>query len=163
MSGFLKTMIMAAGLAVSLGGAAAAADMAKDGLTTYTVDGDFEDVRFALENAIVNRGLVIDYVSHIGDMLARTGADVGGKKEIFANAQSMLFCSAVLSRAAMEADPANISFCPYSLFVYETADTPGKIVVGFRNLTETGSDASQKAIADVNALLDEIAQEAASE
>ena len=160
MSGFFGKFLIAAGLVAGLGGAAAAADMQANGTT---VDGSFEDVRFSLENAIVNRGLVIDYVSHIGQMLARTGADVGAKKQIYADAQSMLFCSAVLSRAAMEADPANIAFCPYGVFVYETPDNPGKVVVGFRNLETSGSDASKKAVADVNALLDEIVKEAASE
>ena len=161
MSGFFGKIVIAAGMAATLCGTAVAADMSDKVTTTYKVEGDFEDVRFALENAIVNRGLVIDYVSHIGDMLARTGADVGGKKDIFANAQSMLFCSAVLSRAAMEADPGNIAFCPYGVFVYEAADKPGTIVVGYRNLTETGSEASKKAIADVNALLDDLVKEAA--
>jgi len=161
MSGFFGKMLMAAGMAVTLGGAAVAADMPNEVMTTYEVKGEFEDVRFALENAIVNRGLVIDYVSHIGDMLARTGADVGGKKDIFAEAQTMLFCSAVLSRAAMEADPANVAFCPYGVFVYEAADMPGTVVVGYRNLSGIGSEASRKALADVNALLDEIVKEAA--
>jgi uncharacterized protein (DUF302 family) len=161
MSGFFGKMLLAAGMAATLSSAAVAADMPPSEVaTTYTVEGDFEDVRFALENAIVNRGLVIDYVSHLGDMLARTGADVGAKKDIYTNAESMLFCSAVLSRAAMEADPANIAFCPYGVFVYETPDMPGTIVVGYRNLTETGDEASKKAIADVNALLNDIVKEA---
>ena len=95
MTGFFKKMMLAAGMVGTLSTAAMAADVPSNGVTTtYTVEGEFEDVRFALENAIVNRGLVVDYVSHIGDMLARTGADVGAKKDIYANAQSMLFCSA---------------------------------------------------------------------
>lgn len=162
MSGVFGKMLLAAGMVATLSGTAVAADMPPSEVaTTYKVEGDFEDVRFALENAIVNRGLVVDYVSHIGEMLARTGADVGAKKDIYANAESMLFCSAVLSRAAMEADPANIAFCPYGVFLYETADNPGTVVVGYRNLTETGSEASKKAIADVNALLGDIVKEAA--
>lgn len=166
MAGLIGKTLMAAGVALSLGGSAVAADMAKggmEGVTIYTAKAEFEDVRFALENAIINRGLVIDYTSHIGEMLDRTGSDVGGKKTIFSNAQSMLFCSAVLSRAAMEADPLNLAYCPYAVFVYETPDAPGSINVGFRHLSETGSDASKKAIADVNALLDEIVTEAADQ
>ncbi|GAB4519331.1 MAG: hypothetical protein Tsb0019_19820 [Roseibium sp.] len=136
---------------------------AQDGVTAYQVEAAFEDVRFDLENAIVNRGLVIDYVSHIGTMLARTGEDVGSDKKLYANAQSMLFCSANLSRKAMEADPANIAYCPYAVFVYETAEKPGSVTVGYRHLNETGSDASKAAIADVNALLDEIARDASGQ
>lgn len=134
-----------------------------EGVTAYTVQADFEDVRFGLENAIVNRGLVIDYTSHIGEMLERTSADVGGTKKIFSNAQAMLFCSADLSRKAMEANPANIAYCPYTLFVYDTPDAEGSVTVGFRRLSETGSEASKAAIGEVNALLESIAQEAVSE
>ncbi|MHA7773075.1 DUF302 domain-containing protein [Roseibium sp. M-1] len=134
-----------------------------EGVTAYEVEAAFDDVRFDLENAIVNQGLVIDYVSHIGDMLARTSQDVGGSKQIFTQAQSMLFCSADLSRKAMEADAGNIAYCPYSIFVYETPDLPGKVTVGFRQLSATGSEASRAAIADVNALLDTIAREASGQ
>ncbi|PVB63497.1 DUF302 domain-containing protein [Labrenzia sp. 011] len=141
----------------------ASAQSVPEGVTAYEVDGAFEDIRFDLENAIVNRGLVIDYVSHISDMLARTGDDVGGKKQIFANAQAMLFCSANLSRKVMEADAANIAYCPYTVFVYETPEQAGKITVGFRQLSATGSQESQAAIAEVNALLDGIAREAAGQ
>lgn len=154
-------LALIAAAAVS-GPAARAADLI-EGVTAYTLEAPFEDVRFDLEGAIVNRGLVIDYTSHIGDMLARTAADVGASKDVFVNAQSMLFCSAVLSRKAMEADPANIAYCPYTVFVYETPDAPGTVTVGFRRLAETGSDASKAAIGEVNALLDEIVREAAGQ
>ena len=43
----------------------------------------------------------------------------------------MLFCSAVLSRKVMEADPANIAYCPYTLFVYDTPEPDGMVTVGF--------------------------------
>lgn len=130
---------------------------------TRVVEAAFDDVRFDLENAIVNQGLVIDYVSHIGDMLARTGADVGSNTEIYARAEAMLFCSAALSRAAMEADAGNIAFCPYSVFLYETPDAPGRVTVGYRRLPETGSEASRRALAAVNALLGGIVGEVAGE
>ncbi|MES0879074.1 DUF302 domain-containing protein [Roseibium sp. SCP14] len=149
---------------MAVGGASAAdAGSIPEGVTAYEVTAAFEDVRFDLENAIVNRGLVIDYVSHIGTMLDRTAADVGSDKKIFENAEAMLFCSADLSRKAMEADPANIAYCPYTVFVYEMPGKPGQVTVGFRNLSETGSDASKSAIAEVNKLLDGIAKEAAGE
>ncbi|WP_427854413.1 DUF302 domain-containing protein [Gymnodinialimonas phycosphaerae] len=96
---------------------------------TYEFDGSFEDGTFALENAIIDRGLVIDYVSHVGEMLARTGADVGSDVEIFNNADIYLFCSAAVSRRVMEADPMNIVHCPYSIFV---ADMGDGVVFGHR-------------------------------
>ncbi|MEP4033630.1 DUF302 domain-containing protein [Roseibium polysiphoniae] len=167
MTGLFKTALVASGLALAMPVGASSADMAQgsgpEGVTVYQVTGDFEDVRFDLESAIVNRGLVIDYTSHIGEMLARTKDDVGGAKDLYANAEAMLFCSANLSRKVMEADIANIAYCPYAVFAYEAATDPGTVMVGFRHLAETGSEASKKAIGEVNALLDGIAKEAAGE
>ena len=85
----------------------------------YTYDGSFDDATFAVEGAILGKGLVIDYVSHTGEMLARTGPDLGSDVQIFKDADIFLFCSAVISRRVMEADPLNIAHCPYSIFVFE--------------------------------------------
>jgi uncharacterized protein (DUF302 family) len=119
--------------------------------TTYAFDGSFEDAAFAVENAIIGQGLVIDYVSHVGDMLNRTGIDVGSDVTIFEAADIYLFCSAVLSRKVMEADPMNLAHCPYGIFV---TDTGGAVAVGYRNLPEGEMQ-------EVEALLDAIAREAA--
>ncbi|MBT8411809.1 MAG: DUF302 domain-containing protein, partial [Octadecabacter sp.] len=107
----MKTFLMAA--AVSVFGTVA---MAQDA-TTYPYDGSFEDATFSVENAIIGKGLVIDYTSHTGEMLNRTAEDVGSDVEIFAAADIFLFCSASLSREVMEADSMNIMHCPYSIFV----------------------------------------------
>jgi hypothetical protein len=139
------------GLAVA-GGAAASAEE----LFTRAKAGTFEDVKFDLTNAIVERGLVIDHTGFIGRMLERTGADVGSTKPLYRNAEYVVFCSAKLSRDMMEADPANIGFCPYVIFIYERADKPGEIVVGFRQPPAQGNAASQKALAAVAALLKDI-------
>ena len=125
----------------------AAADIA----TTYAFDGSFDDATFSLESAIVGRGLVIDWVSHSGEMLNRTAADVGSDVVIFDAADIFMFCSAALSREVMEADFMYIAFCPYAIFVYERE---GEVVIGYRNMPE---GEMQK----VQALLDDIAREAA--
>ncbi len=124
--------------------------MAGDQATTYAYDGSFDDATFAVESAIVGAGLVIDYVSHTGEMLARTGADVGSNVTLFDAADIFLFCSAVTSRKVMEADPMNIAHCPYGIFV---ADQEGKVVVGYRNYPEGEMQ-------EVQALLDGLAREA---
>ena len=139
--------------------ATAAADMGL--ITSYSVEAEYEDVRADLADAVINRGFVIDYEAHIGAMLNRTAADVGAKTTVYKNAEAIQFCSATLSRDTMEADAMNIAFCPYVLFVYELADKPGTVTVGFRRLADTGSAASRKALGAVNALLDEIVKEAA--
>lgn len=108
----------------------AGAAHAQDAPITVRYDGSFEDATFALESAILDRGLVIDYTSHVGDMLNRTGTDVGSETRIFEQADIMLFCSAVLSREMMEADPMNISHCPYGIFVADTGDA---VVMGYRS------------------------------
>ena len=123
-----------------------------EGVKLYEVDGSFEDATFGVETAIVGKGLVIDYVSHVGEMLERTKADVGGGKTIFEEADIFLFCSASLSRKVMEADPMNIAQCPYKVFVAKQPD--GAVQVGY----PTMPDGPMK---EVEALLDAIAKEAA--
>lgn len=120
----------------------------------------FEDVKFELTNAIIDRGLTVDYTGRIGDMLARTGADVGSAEPLYKHAEFVTFCSAKLSRAMMEADLANVGFCPYVIFIYEAAEKPGETVVGYRRPQPTGSDASRKALADIDALLAGILKDA---
>ena len=134
-------------LSIGLAGAAAA-----DGVTVYDYDGSFADAAFEVESAIVDRGLVIDAVSHVGAMLNRTGADVGSDKAIFKEADIFQFCSAVLSRKAMEADPLNLAHCPYGIFVYETGDGSGVVKVGYRHFPKGPLD-------EVQALLDDIARQ----
>ncbi|MEF2554494.1 DUF302 domain-containing protein [Aurantimonas sp. A2-1-M11] len=140
--------------------ASAAAQSAHEGITVRTIEAPFEDVRHDVLDAIVNRGFVIDYEAMIGEMLDRTAADVGADDKVYAHADTMQFCSAVLSRAAIEADPANIAYCPYVIFVYELAGQPGSIQVGFRHLPVRGSDASKTALSEINSLLEEIVAEA---
>jgi hypothetical protein len=129
-------------------------------LRTYSKKSTFEDVKFELNDAVITRGLAIDYTGQINRMLERTGADVGSTKRIYANAEFYMFCSAKYSRAMMEADPANVGFCPYVVFLYEAADKPGEIVVGYRRPPITGNDATRKALADIDALLDGIVKDA---
>jgi len=119
-------------------------------VVTQPFDGSFEDATFAVENAIVGEGLVIDFTSHVGEMLNRTGADVGSDVKIFEAADIFLFCSAQVSREVMEANPMNIAHCPYSIFV---ADQGGEVVIGHRTYPE---GEMQK----VEALLDGIVQSA---
>ena len=110
----------------------------------------FEDATFSVESAIIGRGLVIDLVSHTGEMLERTRADVGSDIVLFDAADVFLFCSASLSRKVMEADPMNLAHCPYGIFV---SDREGEVTVGYRNYPEGPMQ-------EVQAFLDEIVREA---
>ena len=112
----------------------------------------FEDTTFALQDAIVGRGLVIDYVSHVGEMLERTRGDMGSDVVLFTNAEIYMFCSARVSRQVMEADWQNVAFCPYGIDVIER---PGEaVMIGYMR-----RDAAS--MAPVNALLADIVAEVA--
>lgn len=152
-------MALALGLSVAVAGPLAAQGTGA-GTVAYTKKAGYDDVRFELNNAIVARGLAIDFNGQVSKMLERTGADVGSTKPIYKQAEYFTFCSAKLSRAAMEADAANLGICPYVVFIYEKAAAPGVVHVGYRRLAATGSAASKKALQDINALLDGIAKEA---
>jgi uncharacterized protein (DUF302 family) len=139
--------------------AAAAAD--PHPVVAYSKEGRFEDVRDDLKAAIEGKGLVIDYHSFVNRMLERTGKDVGSAKKLYLDAQSFVFCSAALSRKMMDADPANVAMCPYSMVVYATAQEPGKVYVAYRRpWRPDGSAASKAALAEVDSLLDALAREA---
>ncbi|MBB3713711.1 uncharacterized protein (DUF302 family) [Limimaricola variabilis] len=140
--------ILLAAVAAIAGGAASAQEV-----ITYPFDGSFEDATFSVESAIVGEGLVVDYVSRVGDMLNRTGEDVGSDVTIFDAADVFLFCSAVVSRKVMEADPSNIAHCPYGIFV---TDKDGAVEIGYRAMPEGPMQ-------DVQSLLDGIAREAAGQ
>ncbi|MCR9112487.1 MAG: DUF302 domain-containing protein [Rhodobacteraceae bacterium] len=101
-------------------------------MVTYTTDQAFEDVSFGLESAILDAGLVIDHVSHVGEMLERTRGDVGSDVVLYKAADAYSFCSASVSREVMEADIMNIAFCPYHIFIAELAETPGEVIIGYR-------------------------------
>ncbi|WP_323037743.1 DUF302 domain-containing protein [Pararhodobacter sp.] len=122
-----------------------------DELILTPTEMSFEDAAFAVESAIVGRGLVIDYTSHVGDMLERTRADIGSDVVLFTNANIYLFCSAATSREVMEADWQNIAYCPYGVQVIER---PGEaVVIGYVHRDEA-------TMAPVNDLLAAIVDEA---
>lgn len=125
-----------------------------DGFYTVDVDADFEDVVFNVEMAITNQGLVIDDVSYVGRMLERTKEDVGGEKDLFVDARIFSFCSASLSREVMEAKLRNIQFCPYNVYVYQSAEDGAPVVVGYREFNEP-------TMRSINYLLQQIVAEAA--
>lgn len=141
-------------------GAFAVAGAADGPARIYSVKDRFENVKDDVNDAIVKRGLVIDYTAQIGSMLARTAKDVGASRTVYANAQAVQFCSSTLSRRVMEADPRNIAFCPHVIFVYSLPDSPETTYVGFRPLSRVGSKQQQAAIDKVNELLDAIVREA---
>ncbi|MEO1765789.1 DUF302 domain-containing protein [Thiobacter aerophilum] len=127
---------------------------------TYVARDDFDTVKTLIEEALVSRGLVVNNVAHIGDMLERTGKDLGASRQVYTKAEGIEFCSATVSRKMMEADPHNIVFCPYVISIYVLPNEPGKTYVSFRRLQMVGSKQSQEALKDVEKLLRDIVKEA---
>ena len=124
--------------------------------------GKFADVKNSVIFAIEGRGMTVNTVSHVGDMLERTGKDIGATKQIFLHAEVLDFCSAKISRQVMEADPHTIVFCPYGIAIYELPTEPDKIYVSYRKPTLTGKGAKtgKAALRSVEKLLHELVKEA---
>lgn len=139
------------------GGSASGTDFA----VIVSKKANFDDVREYLVMAIENRGVKIDHQSFIADMLARTGRDIGLTKAVYLRGDQIQFCKADLSRAMMEADPRNMTFCPFIFSLYVTPDKPDVVNLAYRKMSNLASNkASKKALADIEKMMSEIAQEA---
>ncbi|MDD3519249.1 MAG: DUF302 domain-containing protein [Chromatiales bacterium] len=128
-------------------------------MTVYRAAGGFEVYREGVEMAITNRGMVINNVSHIGNMLERTAADVGGER-LYGKGEALEFCSSLVSRRMMEADRHNIVFCPYIIAIYTLPDDAEHSYIAFRRPPRLADEASRNSMREVEALLEEIVQEA---
>jgi uncharacterized protein (DUF302 family) len=131
---------------------------ADDEVARFTKRGTFDDVRDAVVIAIEGKGLVVDRVAHIGDMLDRTGRDVGAGRRLYGKAEILEFCSARVSREMMEADPHHIAFCPYAIAIYTLATgepaEANRVHIAYRRPPKA------KGMQGVERLLDEIVREA---
>lgn len=136
------------------------AGTAAPGVMLQSLRGDYDDVKERVVMAIENRGMVVDHTSRVGDMLERTGKDIGRERRIYLKADVIQFCSAAMSRATMEADPRNLVFCPYAIALYVVPAEPDRVYVVYRKPPATGSAQSVKALRSVGELLDGIVQEA---
>ena len=156
----LRAMVLSGVLLSGVLLAGGAANAALPGVTVQSLKGSFTDVKERLVTAIENRGLVLNYTARIGDMLERTGKDIGRSRQIYANAEAVEFCSAAVSRSTMEADPRNIVFCPYAIAIYTLPNEPGKVYLAYRKALVTGSAQSMKSLREVGKLLDAIVLDA---
>ncbi|NOR63520.1 MAG: DUF302 domain-containing protein [Rhodobacteraceae bacterium] len=108
----------------------AASPLAAQNMTAVTIPEPLDDMEFAVESAIIDMGLTIDFTSHSGAMLERTREDVGSDIVLFTGATIYNFCSATVSRQVIEADINNIIYCPYSIYLYSTPDNPDETIIG---------------------------------
>ena len=128
-----------------------------ESVVEVTASGSWDDVKQQLVLAIENHGLVVNHESKVGEMLERTGKDLGALKQIYAHAEVLEFCSAALSRQVMEADPRMLALCPYGVGIYTLPGEAGKVHLVYRRPRLDGSVA---ALRRVDQLLHDIVQEA---
>lgn len=127
---------------------------------TYVSGEDFDTVKTLIEEALTSRGLVVNNVAHIGDMLERTGKDLWATRQVYLKAEAIEFCSATVSRKMMEADPHHIVFCPYVIAIYVLPQAPQQTYVSFRRPAGSGSRAGRNTLREVERLLRAIIEEA---
>jgi hypothetical protein len=134
---------------------------AADNIFMMTKRGNFEDVRDDVVMAIEGRGIKINHSNYIADMLERTGRDLGATRQVYVQGEQVEFCRTNLSRAQMEADPANMVFCPYIISIYTTPQDPQLVHVAFRKPeAPNASLATRTALKGVEKLLADIVMEA---
>ncbi len=138
---------------------AAGHSLAQAPVAQFSTKGDFDTVREDLLLAIQGRGLVVDHTSYIGNMLERTGKDVGAAKRVYLKAEAVQFCSAIVSRRTMEADPVNIAYCPYVIALYVLPQEPGTVHAVYRRMGPGTDEASRAALRAVDELLEGIVRE----
>lgn len=130
--------------------------------TIKTATGDFDEVFGDLQDAVINRGLVIDYVGDVGKMLERTAdaAKSADTRVPYLHARYLQFCSSALTHEAVDADVHNLTMCPYVVFAYQTRARPDEVSVGYRQVELAASPASQAAQTKVHDLLKAVVDEA---
>ena len=125
-----------------------------------TARGSFDDVKQQLVLAIENRGLIVNHESKVGEMLERTGKDLGVANQIYLRAEVLEFCSATLSRQVMEADARLLALCPYGIGIYSLPGETDTVHLVYRRPPWKGAEAAAGVLQQVDRLLNEIVQEA---
>jgi uncharacterized protein (DUF302 family) len=132
---------------------------AEDYAVTFKTQGDYQFVRDLVQTAIEGQGLKITNTNRISEMLERTGRDIGATRVVYENAEQFEFCSATISRRMMEADPHAIVMCPYNVAVY-TIPNDKHVYIAYRKPAATQNPALQKALDEVEKLLNDIIRDA---
>ena len=126
----------------------------------YKSESPFDDVMQALKMAIEDKGMYINNVMQMGEMLERTGKDLGAEKRIYTKAESIEFCSALFSRKMTEENPARIVNCPYIISVYTLPNEPEATYIVHRKLNIGDDSPVMNEVAAMLEALGKAAQEA---
>jgi uncharacterized protein (DUF302 family) len=126
----------------------------------YKTASAYADVMQSLKMAIEEKGMYINNVMHMSEMLERTGKDLGLGGAIYSNAESIEFCSAVLSRRMTSDNPHRIVNCPFIISVYVLAKEPDTTYIVHRRLDIGDDTPVMKEIAAMLESLGQAAQDA---
>lgn len=126
-----KKMLMTVSLSIGL---LAQSVVGAPGYAVYTTDSAFTDVMDGLKMAIQERGMYINNVMNMGEMLERTGQDLGLGSSPFGQAESIEFCSAVLSREMIQEESARVVNCPFIISVYTLPGNADTTYVAHREI-----------------------------
>lgn len=132
---------------------------AEDYMVLFKKQGTFQDVRDSIQFSIEGKGLKINHINKIAEMLARTGTAVGANRQVYVDGEQFEFCSATISREMMEADPHAMVMCPYIVSVYTIPDDKN-VYVAYRKPGPTTNPKLKKALSDVESLLTGIINDA---
>ena len=132
--------------------------VAESPIVVKEVSDDFDSIKENIEMAITGKGLLVSGTLHVSEMLNRTGKDLGFDKQIFEKAESVEFCSAVISHKMAVADPANISVCPFTIAVYTYTEKPETVYVSYHRPNLAGD--AEEVTKDINDLMSSVVEEA---
>lgn len=132
---------------------------AQEPYAVHVSESAFEDVMDSLKLAIQDRGMYINNIMHMGEMLERTGKDLGIGGPVYLKAESIEFCSALLSRKMTTENPARIVNCPFIISAYVLPDEPDKTYIVYKRLP---AEDQSEVMNSVREMLDGVAQAAAS-
>ncbi len=103
--------------------------------------------------------MYINNVMNMGEMLERTGKDLGMDEPIYGQAKTIEFCSAVLSREMTLEEPSRIVNCPFIVSVYTLPNDPRTTYVVHREIPPD-QVAGSKVMGKIAATLKEVAEAA---
>ncbi len=127
----------------------------------YRTADAFDIVKENVEIAIINRGMIVSGTLHVSDMLNRTGKDLGFAQPVYEKAESLEFCSALMSHRMIQVDAANLTMCPLTISVYVKAGETEQVYVAFRQQTLAGE--AETVTAAIHEMLHGIVKEAIDE
>ncbi len=104
--------------------------------------------------------MYINNVMHMGEMLERTGKDLGMTQRIYAHAESIEFCSALLSRKMTSEDPHRIVNCPFIISAYVLPSEPDITYIVHRKIHMGDGEGVMKEVASMLESLGKAGQEA---